>query len=112
MHADPRQLSLIDPPPPIPGAVRHSDPETSKEAAQSIDAGSLEGRVHQYLLDHGASILDEICKGMKLDKVTVSPRLRPLEKSGLVTRDGSRPGFSLRPQTIWRALPKGNHGND
>jgi DNA-binding MarR family transcriptional regulator len=112
MQADPRQANFFEEHPFIPGAVRHDDPETSKEAAQSIDAGSLEGRVHQYLLDHGASILDEICKGMKLDKVTVSPRLRPLEKAGLVTRDGSRPGFSLRPQTIWRALPKGTHGND
>jgi predicted transcriptional regulator len=106
MQSDPRQLSLLDPPPPIPGAVRHNDPETSKAAAESFDANSLEMRVYQYLVDSGPSILDEICHGMKLDKVTASPRLRPLERAGMVVRCPSRTGFSGRPQTEWKAIPR------
>ncbi len=88
----------------VAGASRRLDPGTSKEAARSIDAASLEGRVFQYLLDHGPSILDEICKGMKIDKVTASPRLRPLERAGMVMRGKSRPGSSGRPQTEWCAI--------
>jgi len=101
MQTDPRQLNFLDPPPPTPGAVRRSDPETSREAAQSIDANSIEGRVYQYLIDHGPAILDDLASGMKLDKVTVSPRLKPLERAGMVVRGQTRPGRSGRPQTTW-----------
>jgi DNA-binding transcriptional ArsR family regulator len=106
MQTDPRQLSLLNHPPPVPGSSRRRDPDTSKEAAKSIDANSLEMRVYQYLIDNGPAILDDLAYGMKLDKVTVSPRLKPLERAGMVVRGRARPGRSGRPQTTWIARPQ------
>ncbi len=105
MQTDPRQLSLLDPPPPIPGAVRHDDPETSKEAAESFDAGGLELQVHAYIAKHGPCILDEVATGLKIDKVTASPRFKPLAEAGMIALTGiKRPGKSGRPQQEWKVI--------
>jgi predicted transcriptional regulator len=46
--------------------------------------------------------LDDLVAATGLDKVTVSPRLKPLEAKGLIVRDGKRAGLSNRKQTIWK----------
>lgn len=85
--------------------ARRSDPGTSHEAAKSLDGSvtDLEEHVLIALRAHHpfGMILDELVDWIGLDKVTISPRLKPLCKKGLVTTCGKRPGKSGRGQTIW-----------
>lgn len=99
------QIGLFDQPQFVPGASRRTDPETSTEAAQSVDASNLERVVLDCLKARGPSILDEVIALTKLDKVTASPRFKPLEDAGKIARTGiKRPGKAGRPQTEWKAL--------
>jgi DNA-binding transcriptional regulator GbsR (MarR family) len=89
----------------ITALSRADDPETSHEAAASIaDMPELEAIVLEALKSSAVGmILDEIIDATGMQKVTVSPRLRPLEKKRLVVRQGKRPGKSNRKQTVWLA---------
>ena len=46
--------------------------------------------------------LDDIVSDTGLDKVTASPRLKPLETKGHIVRDGKRAGHAGRKQTVWK----------
>jgi hypothetical protein len=70
------QIGLFDQPQPSAGAARRTDPETSKEAAESINAGTLEDQVFRYMLNHGPTILDDVVRDLKIDKETASPEIR------------------------------------
>ena len=88
--------------------ARNTDPETSHDAARSMDPTlpELEALVFDVLLASGwhGCILDDFVKALKLDKVTVSPRLRPLCDKGLAVATKSRRlGKSGRRQTVWVA---------
>jgi hypothetical protein len=87
------------------GGARRSDPRTSWDAAASISVTVLERRVFQALCDcpRGA-ILDELIDMTGLQKVTVSPRLKPLESKGKIKRIGKRPGKAKRQQTVWSVV--------
>lgn len=85
--------------------ARRSDPQTSHDAAASMGEAlpNLEGLVLAQVRqagDHGVT-LDELCDALSIDKVTISPRLRPLCDKALVKASGKRPGKSRRAQTIW-----------
>ncbi len=92
------------------GRARHTDPETSKVAAKSVRATSLEIRVVQVIAccPLGATC-GEIVDMTGLAWNTVSPRLKPLREKGLieVRRDGegkkiTRTGKpSGRAQLVW-----------
>jgi integrase/recombinase XerD len=76
-------------PPEIPndavtqGAYRRTDPETSKEAAKSINAETLEKHVYDYMVRRGKPvILDDVVRDLHMDKVTASPRFAKLQKAG------------------------------
>lgn len=106
------QLNLFGEPHPRPTRVptdafaRRSDPVTSVEAAKSVRLSNLETKVLAALRscrDAGAT-LDELMELTGLEKVTVSPRLRPLARKGFVVEtSGRRTGGCGRPQTIWVA---------
>lgn len=83
--------------------ARHSDPSTSHDAARSLSTTHLEDLVFDAVRDSGSVgvTLDDLVQITNLEKVTVSPRLAPLERKGLVFRQGKRPGHSSRQQTIW-----------
>lgn len=84
--------------------ARSTDPTTSNDAAASVRATDLETTVFEIVKSSVVGMtLDEICDATGLEKVTASPRLRPLEKKGFVIRSGSRIGRSGRRQTVWRA---------
>jgi DNA-binding MarR family transcriptional regulator len=85
--------------------ARSDDPVTSHAAADSVNVSRLEGIVLATIKQSPCGlIIDEIVDRTSLDKVTVSPRLRPLCKKGLVIEsDETRPGKSGRRQTIWLA---------
>ena len=97
------------PPSPLPRAfARASDPWTAHLAAAKI-APRLKGlqaevyRVIKLAGTNGAT-LDWICDVTGLDKVTASPRLKPLERKGLILRQGTRLGRAGVQQTVWVAL--------
>jgi hypothetical protein len=84
-------LVVSNPPSPDPGGARHNDPDTSKLAAQRVDATHLEWIVYTYLFKTGRDLTAlEIARGMHMDIRTVSPRLKPLERKGGVMRSGKR----------------------
>jgi uncharacterized membrane protein len=48
---------------------------------------------------------EEIAEALSLPRVTVSPRLKPLERKGLVqATEQRRPGQSGRAQIVWLAV--------
>ncbi len=86
-------------------AARRTDPRTSHAAAEAIYAQipNLEAMVLRHLQARSMTI-DELVEITGLDKVTISPRLRPLCKKGLAFESGlTRPGKSGRQQTVWAA---------
>jgi predicted transcriptional regulator len=88
--------------------ARNSDPDTSHDAGRSIDDAVT--YLEQTVLDavrtrkKDGCTLDELIDILAMDKVTISPRLRPLCNKGLVIENGKRMGKSNRKQTIWLAI--------
>lgn len=89
------------------GLARVTDPETSKEAAQSVDANNME----QIVLDaiksfpHGCISQDVESVLPQYRASSITPRYRPLMKKGLIVDTGEkRPGFSGRNQRVMRAV--------
>lgn len=85
--------------------ARNTDPETSHEAYRSLNLTFLEDKVLKALQPYRprGRILDELMEDTGLDKVTVSPRLRPLCRKNLVTELGKRRGKAGRMQIEWVA---------
>lgn len=97
--------------PPEPAYARRTDPETSKEAAESMTDDRLTGLQMKALTAlgsaGGSAINDEIVAHSDEDWNTITPRMAPLERKGMVERNGKRPGSKTKQQTIWRITPKG-----
>lgn len=92
------------------GLSRNSDPNTSFAAGASINATQLMGLVENAVrlsMPNGLTI-DELVLSTGLQKVTLSPRLAPLEREHRVARAGKRPGLSGRSQTIWKIPVNGS----
>lgn len=90
--------------PPPKAHARRTDPGTSHEAARSVepDLTNLEAAVLRAIPQAPANAtLDEVVDATGLDKVTASPRFKPLEAKGLIVRAGKRRGSSGRQQTTW-----------
>jgi len=82
--------------------ARRSDPETSKEAARSVNTTMLEACVYGALKAHGPMTSFEVADILRLSLVTVSPRFAPLRDKGLIKDTGRRKtGESGRGRTIW-----------
>lgn len=99
---------LFDWTPPPRALARAADPGTSHRAAASLSAElpELEALVMRTLAPAGerGMTLDEVCAATGLDKVTASPRFKPLEAKQLLRRaEKTRPGASGRQQTVWVA---------
>lgn len=89
--------------------ARRSDPVSSFLAAESINPTPLQARILEVLRQHPEGLTtEEIWRELVkhqpgLTHITVSPRLKPMEKSGLVERTGQyRLNVSRRSATIWR----------
>lgn len=104
------QLSLLTETTPIfshyePGAYRHDDPDTSVAAAMSLDAARMEAIVLEALrkCDNGGTSR-ELAEIMGLPGDSVSPRLRPLARKGLIYATSERRvGKSGRSGIVWKA---------
>ena len=89
------------------GLSRNTDPETSKEAAQSVNVTNLE----QIVLDvikrypNGCISQDVESELAQYRSSSITPRYNQLIKKGLVIDTGEkRPGFSGRNQRVMRAV--------
>lgn len=82
-----------------PARARRTDPDTSHQAAASVDVTHREQQVLDALAAHpGGLTTKEMADVTGVDRLSLSPRMKPLELKGLVirteeTRDGS---------TVWR----------
>ncbi len=94
------------------GRARNKDPDTSKEAAESVNATKLELRVlHALSVCPVGATCGEICDLTGLAWNTVSPRLAPLREKGLIKvrlnqegRQVKRLGrLTKRKQLVWVA---------
>lgn len=84
------------------GAYRHTDPETSKEAAK-FDVTKLEGEVYAVLRDR-PSTAEEIAQALGKALPTITPRFAPLIRKGLIYDTGERrPGASGRSRIVYAA---------
>ena|ERR1700686_890979 len=90
--------------PPEGAAFHKNDPVTAKAAAKSVDTSFLETMVLNYLRDNPAGLTaHEIATKSGESLVTISPRMRPLVRRGLVEDSGeTRATDSGRQAIVWR----------
>ena len=77
--------------------ARNTDPDTSHEAARSVESklNNLERLVYESIVDMGGATTKEIAAHTGKDRVTVSPRIKPLCNKHLVEDSGARRGKSI-----------------
>ena len=86
------------------GLARNSDPETSHEAAWSVDTTSLQDLVLHTLRYGGGMTAAELSGELRKPLNTISPRTRQLVNRGLIKDSGERrPTPSGRKAIVWRA---------
>ena len=98
--------------PPEHGLARHTDPETSHEAAESLDVSKLEQLVVDYLLEHGDNIVEKVCAGLGRRWQSISPRFRPLCNKGRIYEAGFAIASSGRRVIVWSANPEHKRQKD
>ena len=85
---------------------RKQDPNTSCEAAQSVDTSKLERLVYEAIKSFGdrGCISDEVrAKFPNLSYSSVTARYKALGDKGFIVFDGTRKGASNRQQRIMKA---------
>lgn len=94
--------------PALPDAcARSTDPETAHDAANQTrgsNAARLSGLVLTALAARGPSTSEELASYLGESLVSVSPRLRPLARKGLVVEDGKRKTASGSSAIVWRRV--------
>lgn len=93
------------------GAARRTDPATSQDAAQSVDATWLEAEVYRAIKRRGSqgATWYELYTLTGIALASISPRFAPLREKGYIeVRYNSngvikRAGASGRKQTVWYA---------
>jgi hypothetical protein len=89
-----------------PPRARSTDPETSHMAAASINAPPLDRRLYNVLLLLQDATTHELSAASGVPLVSVSPRMKPMEKLGLVRRTKDRRrGASGKASIVWEAIP-------
>jgi DNA-binding MarR family transcriptional regulator len=83
--------------------ARRTDPAESHQAAVRVEnrVTDLELRVLAALVLRGPATTAELAEYMELSLVTVSPRMAPLERRGMVSRVGRRDRRAL-----WNVEPR------
>jgi DNA-binding MarR family transcriptional regulator len=91
------------------GAHRTEDPDTSVDAAASVDATALEAEVltaFRWSSKDGWTS-EEVAEFLRMELGSVTPRFRPLEAKGYIYRTTERrPGKSGRNRIVWKLVPK------
>jgi predicted transcriptional regulator len=92
-------LTLLEPP-----RARRRDPDTSKDAAGKVNLSRLQETIVAFLQMKDATC-GEIALHMNIPRDSLSPRMRTLEKAGLIVATEERrtlPGG--RPQIVWKRV--------
>lgn len=93
--------------------ARTTDPQTSHEAAAAVNVGALESlvlrRLHQWPLN--GMTCSEIAAEEKMQRDSISPRMRRLVEAGLVSDSGDKrvPRTGGRKQIVWKITPAGHN---
>ena len=96
---DPRQIDLVDW---LAGNVRSTDPVTSRRAASRVNAKRLNTLILGALRSRGPMTTEELSKFIRCRLQSVTPRMSPLVKKGLVQNTGkTRRGSSNRERIVW-----------
>lgn len=94
------------------GLARHTDPQTAKDAAQSVRVTHIELIVAAAIRRAGSHglIAAELPEATGLALNTVTPRTRPLCMKGIIFDSGERrPAPSGRMQIVWKHHGKGTN---
>jgi DNA-directed RNA polymerase specialized sigma24 family protein len=84
------------------GAARRSDPETSRDAAKSIDSTRTKQAIVRALRSGGPMNRSEIAEATGIDEPEVWRRLSELEAEAYIRLTGdARPGSSGRAQRVY-----------
>ncbi len=87
--------------------ARKTDPQTSKEAAKTVDVNKMEQLVLDVIksFPNGCISQDVESALAQYRASSITPRYRPLMKKGLIGDTGeTRPGFSGRNQRVMKAI--------
>ena len=94
------------------GLARQTDPDTSHDAAQSVDATKLMDKIYWMMVAYGENgcIADDVVRDMPEVASgwnTITPRFRQMVDRGMIECTGEkRKGDSSRMQLVRRALPQ------
>jgi len=94
---------------PVPGGARNTDPETSHEAAESLDTTELERIVYEVIkMFPNGCIGDDVVRMLPQFGIqTISPRYAPLLRKGWIVDTGEkRKARSGRSQRVMKAITK------
>lgn len=89
------------------GLARHTDPQTSHEAAKTVKVGKLYISILWVLKDHMHDLPpgltpNQVAETTGLPTNSVSPRFRPMHQKGLIERTGElRKNLSNTRGAVW-----------
>lgn len=95
------------------GLARHTDPRTSKEAAEKVRVGPLQIAILRELLralkfDPSGLTMNETVDLTGKPNESITPRFRPMEKKGLILDTGDkRRNPSGKLAIVWNITPFG-----
>jgi hypothetical protein len=97
----------VETPAPVPGDgayARRGDPDTSKEAAATVNSAALEALVVDALLSKPDSSIQDVVEITGERYRSISPRFAPLRRKGLIHVSGKkRAAQTGRTMLTWRA---------
>jgi hypothetical protein len=89
-----------------------TEPTTSREAAESVDASTLRAAVRECLGEHGAMTADECAAQLRESVLAVRPRFSELRALGEIADTGERHlNRSGKRAVVWSKLPKAGGGD-
>lgn len=95
-------LDLMTAPPRYPQAAGWKANGTSRDAAESIDAAGLRGKVLAAIKSHGPLTADECAERLHMDRLSIRPRCTELRELGKLRDTGlRRPNASGRGAIVW-----------
>lgn len=103
----PQQPKAPDVPLPSEAHARADDPDTARSAAEAVSgkrANELESKVVETLAAKGPLTVWQIAKTANIGEWSISPRMKPLEKKGLVRRLGKRIVPGRRESILWEVV--------
>jgi predicted ArsR family transcriptional regulator len=86
-----------------PHAAGFKGAETSRQAAESINASVLRGKVLGAYRLRGHMTADECAEALHIDKLSIRPRISELKELGSLMDAGyRRPNASGRTAIVWK----------